>query len=252
MNYPDNNYVANEFVVHNSGKTFKLLYSMHHAWHTQKKRTMFVSMEMNPLALIQRVAAMHTHTGMNAIKGANLSSKKLKHVVSELQALGSEQEPCWIVDGNLSATVEDIWALAVQLEPDAIWIDGAYLLKHPNARINKFERIGENIELIKQRIATDMGIPVVCSYQFNRDATKLKKNESVGLEHVAGNDAIGQISSIVLGLFEEESVETIQRRVVKLLKGRSGEIGEFAINWDFKTMDFSQYVEPTLADLNHL
>ncbi|WP_432472748.1 hypothetical protein [Amphritea sp. HPY] len=35
----------------------------------------------------------------------------------------------------------------------------------------------------------------------------------------------------------------MQRRHVEVLKGRSGEIGEFNINWDFHKMSFNQWVD---------
>ena len=51
---------------------------------------------------------------------------------------------------------------------------------------------------------------------------------------------IGQVSSIVLGLFQEEGVETMVRRKIRVLKGRNGEVGAFDINWNFTNMDFTQ------------
>ena len=44
----------------------------------------------------------------------------------------------------------------------------------------------------------------------------------------------------MLGLFEEENVETLKQRRVKILKGRNGETGEFHDHWDFDVMDFSE------------
>jgi len=66
----------------------------------------------------------------------------------------------------------------------------------------------------------------------------------VGVGEIGYSDAIGQISSIVLGLFQEDSPETIQSRKVNVMKGRNGEIGELRIAWDFIDMDFSQVDPP--------
>jgi hypothetical protein len=65
-------------------------------------------------------------------------------------------------------------------------------------------------------------------------------------------DAIGQVSSLVLGLFEDDTVETLKRRNVKVLKGRNGETGSFITNWDFIGMNFSEVVQHDVSELNFI
>ena len=71
----------------------------------------------------------------------------------------------------------------------------------------------------------------------------MAKEDKVGLEYIGDSDAIGRNSSLILGMFEEESPETIRRREISVLKGRHGETGSFFIKWDFENMDFSEYHE---------
>lgn len=238
-----------------AGKTFKLLYNALNAWNTEGGRVpLFVSMEMNQLIISQRLAAMQTKKNLTHLLKAEMTSNAFKQMMVTLHSLKKKEHPLWVVDGNLTATVDDIVLLARQLNPSAVYVDGAYLLRHPNQKISKFERISDNAEMLKQRIATDMDIPVVCSYQLNREAAKKKKknDEQAGLEDIAGSDAIGQISTVVMGLFQEESIETMKRRRVNILKGRNGEIGQFDINWAFDTMDFTEYVEPSISEMQFL
>lgn len=230
------------------GKTWKVLYAAHNAWWEQKKSVLVVSMEMKPLPIMQRLIGMHSHLNMGQLKSGQLSTTKLnqfKHGLSEVQG---HAKPFWVVDGNLSATVDDILMLVHELGPDVVYIDGAYLLRHPNPRVGRYEKVAENTEALKQRVATDCNIPVVCSFQFNRDATKgLKKGERPGLEHIAYSDVIGQISSVVFGIFEEESAENSEVRKIDILKGRNGEQGEFFIKWDFEATDFREVQAPNLT-----
>ncbi len=223
------------------GKTFNMLFTGHNIWWHQKRPGFFVSMEMNTLAIGQRLSAMHTHKNLTDVKKAQLPTPYYNDFVKGLTALEGFEVPFWIVDGNLTATVEDIWSLARQLKPEFIVIDGAYLLKHPNKRLNRWDRVAENTELIKAALATDLDVPVFCSWQLNREATKkAKKGQETGLEDIGYSDAIGQISSIVLALDEEDSVETINKRKISVKKGRNGEVGNFYINWDFHNMNFSE------------
>jgi len=172
----------------------------------------------------------------------------------DLSKLYEFELPFWIVDGNLTATVKDVILLARQLRPDVVYVDGAYLLRHPSPKASNWERVKDNAEALKQQLAGELGIPVVASYQFNREAAK-KSMDATGLEHIGGSDAIGQIATIVLGLFEPDSVETLNQKHVDIMKGRNGEMGGFDVNWifdDYPFMDFSQVAEKSKDDLSFI
>lgn len=230
-----------------SGKTFMGLYNSHHAWLTGGV-PLVVSMEMTNVAIGQRLAAMNTSKPLTQIIKGMLSSKGYTKMQTLLHKNKGVDRPYWLVDGNLTATVDDIVMLARQLKPTGVFIDGAYLLRNANSRLSRWDKLTENAEGIKQKISTDLNLPVVCSYQFSREATKKKKKEGekAGLEDIYGSDAIGQLSSVVLGLFEGETIETEKRRRIDIIKGRNGESGEFIINWNFNKMDFSEV--PTKKD----
>ncbi len=237
-----------------AGKTYKVLYMAHNAWWEQKKKPLVVSMEMKPLPLIQRIAAMHHKVPITKLKKAELTTKTWNKMKGDLSKLYEFELPFWIVDGNLTATVKDVILLARQLRPDVVYVDGAYLLRHPNPKASNWERVKDNAEALKQQLAGELGIPVVASYQFNREAAK-KTMDATGLEHIGGSDAIGQIATIVLGLFEPDSVETLNQKHVDIMKGRNGEMGGFDVNWifdDYPFMDFSQVPEKSKDDLSFI
>ena len=212
------------------GKTYMELFAMLHAWG-QGMTTLFVSMEMKLSPIAQRLAAMYTNTSIAELKSAKVATKKYDKMHQYLKGMNGEQG-MWIADGALSAKVTDLQMLCSQLQPDVLFIDGAYLLRNENPRLQRHDRINSNVEDIKSYLAEGLNIPVVQSFQFNREMTK-KGIDDVGLENIAGSDAIGQLSSVVLGLFEEDSIETALQRKIKVLKGRNGEQGEFNINWRF-------------------
>ena len=212
------------------GKTYMELHAMLHAWG-QGLTTLFVSMEMKVTPIAQRLAAMYTNTSIAELKSAQIATKKYAGMRSILGGM-SGQHGMWVADGALSAKVADVQMLCAQLQPDVLFIDGAYLLRCENPRLARHDRINTNVEDIKMMLAEQLNIPVVQSFQFNREMTK-KGVDEVGLENIAGSDAIGQLSSVVLGLFEEDSIETAVQRKIRVLKGRNGEQGEFNINWRF-------------------
>ena len=250
---PHNNFVANGFVTHNSGKTYNMIYGALHTWKTGKT-PLFVSMEMKPLPIIQRVAAIDTTTAITEIRQGTMSTAKGKAMQGKLQA-NKDKHPFWIIDGSLASKMGDLVMYATQFSPDVVFIDGAYLIQADNPKMPRWERVTSNAERIKSDIAEALNIPVVISYQFNRDSVKGKNDPA--LHNIAYTDAIGQLSSLVLGLLEEDTVETLVRRRVSILKGRNGEIGEFFIRWIFDApgpdyMDFSEIVEEDYSQLEYI
>jgi replicative DNA helicase len=235
------------------GKTMLAIYSARRAWAEDKRTPLVVSMEMKVLPILQRMAATHAGVPFEQIKGGLLTTKsKPKFEAAMTQAKG-QATPLWVVDGNLAATVEDVASLATSLGVDCIYIDGAYLLRHPNIR-NRYERVAENCDLIKNVLCGDLGLPVFATWQFSRDAAKklkTKKGGAVDLEDIGYSDAVGQHSSLVMGLFESETVETILHRKVTVLKGRYGQTGEFLVNWSWSTMDFTEHTPKSIKELQN-
>lgn len=238
------------------GKTWCLLHGALHNWDKQGGRPLIISMEMKNTVVTQRLVAMDTRISLTHIKTGQLDKKKqLQPMMKKLKGY-AEREPFYVVDGALAVNVPQIKMLIQQLKPTSLWIDGAYLLRHENQRLGRWEKVTDNAERIKGELAEGFGIPAVISYQFNREATKKKVGGGApGVEDIAYTDAIGQLSSLVLGMMQEESVETMRKRTIQILKGRSGEIGSFDINWSFNhpnAMDFSQWIEPAISELSYM
>lgn len=263
VSHPSELFLIEDFVVtHN---TWQMLYAAMHGWLASNlaiakgkdvptQSRLFVSMEMKPLPIQQRLASMLSHLAIKDIDTANLNTKYLNKLKKDLLAIQGFAAPFYVVDGNLTATVEDIWALARQLDVDGIFIDGGYLLKHPRER-DRFKRVAENAELIKSDLC-DLA-PTAVSWQFSRTGSKkqLKKGETPGLDDIGYTDAIAQVSSLALGLSQDDSVETMIRRRVDILKGRKGETGSFLTNWKFSgpgAMDFSEVLNVAVEDLQFI
>jgi replicative DNA helicase len=222
------------------GKTYQLLNMAHNAWNVQNKRTLFISMEMRPLPLIQRIAALHRKMSVTELRRGEYPIEVHKELITSLQKLENSHDRFWIVDGNLAASVDDIHALVHQTNPDVLYVDGGYLLQAREKRIPRYERVNQTLEFLKQEISTNLGVPVFVSYQFNKQGAKDKE-----LENIAGSDSIGQLASIVCALWESEEneAECSTSKTVEIIKGRNGEQGSFRINWSFDRPPFMQFDE---------
>lgn len=250
-----------------TGKSWLMIRSAVHAWR-QGVPVMFVTQEMSGLRIEQRAAAMLAGLPLTPLlrgeqvivpgtpKGGKTDYADRLH--DALEAMRDHPVPFWTVDGQMASTVADTAAMVAAMKPGAVWWDGAYLLRHPDPRVDghRYTRVAENVDLIK-RTLTEHGIPGGASFQFGRDAAKKAKKkteEDPDLEDIGMTDAVGQHSSLVLGLLQSESVETLHRRRVLVMAGRDGAHGSFEIRWDFMRTDFSEWEEPPVEDLdlNHV
>lgn len=233
------------------GKSFMLLYGALHNWRKKRHNVLFASMEMNHQIIAERAMSMVAGTSLTQLKQGTFATPTKEKFKAEMLGLKAASDSgeignMYVVNGNLAADVEDIYSLANQYECDDVFIDGAYLCRHKNPRLDRFTRAAENCELMK-RYSEDMEIPTFSSWQFNREASKKQKNgkgaDTAGLEDIGYSDAIGQISSIVVGLFQEEGAESITKKILRVLKGRGGETGQFEVKWDFDSTCFDQVQE---------
>lgn len=232
-----------------AGKSWVMLYNSYQNFAIEAKSSLFVSMEMNALAMSQRLGSLHSTTPITGLKTKQYSTITYNQFLKSVQHLPNTGNGAdiYIVDGNLAADIEDIYLLAHQLNVDAVYVDGAYLCRTKNSRANRYDRVTEVAESIK-RYTTSLNIPSFTSWQFNREAVNKKGSQrgetsEAGLENIGMTDAVGQLSSVVFGLMQQKSVETLNSRTIDILKGRDGETGKFRIHWDFINMDFSEFTE---------
>jgi len=233
-----------------------------HIWEKMKRPVIFVSMEIARRNMMTRAMALYSGVAADWFKHGDTPTlwgqdkkKQVHKLLTELQK--GDQASFYVVDGNLTASTTDVVELCRAHEPCAVFVDGAYMLKVASNRGMKgFEKIEEITSTLKRDIATNMDIPVFASWQFNREATRVKKDQTPSLEHISGGDYIGFISSVVVGLLDapdevEGNAKHAGRRRLQILKGRDGETGEMTLNWDFAGMDFRE-IDPESSEAKTL
>jgi len=223
-----------------AGKSFLSIYIAMENMLTKKHKVLVASMEMATKIMFQRATAMMAGTNLTQLKLKQYATPTYKKYREGLECLSSLEGDIIVMNGNLAVDVESIYEVAEHYECQSVVIDGAYLCRHKNSRLDRFQRAAENCEIMK-RYTEDLGVVTFSSWQFNREAAKKKGQEKAGLEDIGYTDAIGQISSIVLGMFQEDgNVDSIATKKIRVMKGRGGEVGEFDIHWDFDKMNFAQ------------
>jgi predicted ATP-dependent serine protease len=203
-----------------------------HKWWSDGKRMLFVSAEMMPIDVLMRLDAMIGKFNPRELRLAKktIALEKQVKVISHVAAAADGEI---IFPKRRLLTPSAIIAVGMQLEVDAIVVDGVYLLRPDRQAQSKWERVAEISNALKQG-AMELGIPILGITQLGRASAHKAKPE---IEDIAYSDALGQDSDIVISIVQDK--EHANQISLELLKNRFGNavIGtQVTIDWDHMTL----------------
>ena len=227
------------------------------AAHSHGYIPLLVSMEMKRVQIGARILGMQAGINMKVLRSGHMTTLVENRMTEAVRRMEAATNPMYLIEGQFRKSVNDLYALVHSLEPNLVIVDGAYLLKLPgaSARMPLWERMGEIAQILKSMSIT-CNIPVIGTFQINREGGKKDKHgKDTGIEHLQLSDALGQLASLVVGIFKDEDTpdaEVDSHRRLKILKGREGERGEFYINYNFNKMDFTEIEQTQHNDWSDL
>jgi len=227
------------------GKTYVLLKQALAGWRAGYN-VLVVTTEMPLVPFSRRLAAMDLGIDPDKIKKGMLSTytqRRLRGYAASMAGIDRLR----IYSADLSGSTSVISNLVQEFSPDALYIDGIYMLRSAKSGKNspKSDRTNDVLDDIKQ-ITIDSNIPVIAASQLNRAAGKSGKDAS--LETIGYTDAIGTHSSIVVAIKEGSSGHEKDRRTLGVMKGREGETGDFEINFKFAPTNMDELTDAEIAE----
>ncbi|CAO3460743.1 hypothetical protein [Azospirillum argentinense] len=232
------------------GKSQLLAHSSLRAWRSGLS-VVFLSMEMTEKQIGRRFLGMHAGVNHDHIRRGEMSYWAEEQVYGAVHNTQTGA-PFHFIGGNMSKSVATIEKAAMEFAPDVIYVDASYLLdpEHGNSRYGRHEQL-EQVEREIKALAMALKRPIFKSVQLNREAEQTKaearrnrgdeapKGAKLGLRHLAGSDAIGKNSSIIIGIEEGDAPFERTRRRLTVLKGREGGLGTTCqINFLFDPPNF--------------
>lgn len=213
------------------GKTM-LLACMAEAAYRSGKKVLVISMEMGREEYFTRVLSLVSKISSHALFRGEVSTIGEQHLRSLRDAKGDDYI---FQEGYLKTTIPELAHIISVEKPDIVYIDGAYLLKVPGAtKMAVWERATEIVSQLKL-LAGKLKVPIVCTYQFNREAAK---KMTAGPENIHHSDAIAQIATVAMGVFDMP--EYNDRKKIEVLANRNGPCGWLIVNWDWKGVNFTE------------
>lgn len=231
-----------------SCKTYLLMRMMLSAVE-QNKSVLIVTLEMTKTQLIKRIAALKTRINHTLIRKAGLDMFAKKKYFNALDSLGESNLITFMEGGLLrnkkqsKATTADVERAIEELNPDIVYIDGAYML-YPDTKnrySSTWERVSDVADDLKS-IALTTDTPIVITVQFNRNqkqTTKINAEKELDVADIAGSDNIARASSVVLGIKQG------RKNVLEIhgIKNRDEDLFKLELNKIFASMDFSEIGE---------
>ena len=218
------------------GKSYLLINAARRAWMLGSS-VLFVTNEMEHRQISRRFLGLHAGVNPDFIRRGQLSTFA-RNVVYDTARNIATGAPFHLISGSFKKTVPAVDAAIQEFSPDVVYIDASYLMKSQggHSKKSKHELLSDVGEEIKT-MAMQRRKPVIQTVQLSRETKKDKGGPD--LTHIAGTDAIGQISTVVVFIGPGPvNFETTQR-TLDIGKNREGSSsGKMLCNFLFSPPNF--------------
>jgi len=219
-----------------SGKS-ALLLNMALTAKAKGRKALFITIEMSDEHHMYRVAANLTGIPYQKIKfgedanGQKLTDREAARVDGVLKAVAEEGLLVMQEIEPARATLETVEALIAQHRPDALYLDGAYLMELPGVRTNaaQWERLSALTREMRAMVLRNK-IPIAISTQV---LTSKMQGGEVTAGSVGYSSSFHQDASALIGI--QPDPELPDRQIVKALKLRDAHRPTIFVKWNWET-----------------
>ena len=138
-----------------SGKTYTLCKCVLYAVNSGK-RCLFISMEMPNMQMGRRSIAMSSQVSAGALRLGRLSHFGVNQIRDFLHTWdAAHDDRLLFVEGRVNYSIREIKARIKEFRPDALFVDGAYMVRGMSQTRSRWEMNMEVMETLKQTAMTD-------------------------------------------------------------------------------------------------
>ena len=224
----------------NVGKTFFILWNAIHVAYKEMQRVLFFTKEMSIAAMGRRHDAMYFGLPWREFRKGMMTPQDRARYKAGLKDMVRKKkrdevgELIMVSDAKMTTATID--AKIEQLKPDAVFIDGLYLVQDEAHTSDKYVRVA-NVSQETKAIAQSHSVPVVGTSQIHRVQGNLEKSwQALTLADLAFTDALAQDTDTVWCLIRTALMRENRQMLVKNLKIREDEARDFGVAWDLGTM----------------
>lgn len=210
-------FVVEDFITHNSMKTWLAVDIGVEAYERHRCRVLFYTKELSPPQVQDRIVARLARIRYGEMRRGTLSRADEEAFRAAIDILEGDEKNrslrghsanFLITEGWGKVGSSDIDALshkAEEFEPDLIIADAAYLMQeHAGHSKRQIWEAVTGISRALKGMAKELGIPVIATTQANRSGEELK---GANVSEIAYADAFGQDCDLAVRIIKQEKAQ---------------------------------------------
>lgn len=205
--------------------------------YMQGKTPLIISLEMEASAIYRKFDVMATHIEYKKLKALELDKSDMELWEQAAEEAASRENDIIVLDNISNCTLERVYSLGKQYQPDLLVIDYITLMKMPGERLATYEKITLLTHALKNMARDPEFPPIVSVAQNNRSAFE----EGSNLHNIAGSNSVATDSDVVVGLHQDEDMAAQNKMEVRVLKNRDGQTLTVDMFWNPARMEFEQW-----------
>lgn len=214
---------------------------MANACHRHGLRPMFISFEMSVAEQESRYDALNAKVPYDRILSGQLSEAEMERIRKSMVLSKNMQPFIMSEDSSSLTTVSAISAKIQEYQPDAVYIDGMYLMDDEHGEPKGSPQALTNITRGTKRLAQRFDIPIVGTSQVLSWKLNNKRTRAITADSIGYTSSFVQDADLVLGV--ERNPDLDDQAIIRVVEARTAGRAEVHVKWDWQTMEFEEVYE---------
>jgi replicative DNA helicase len=223
---------------------FELIMAM--ACHVYGKRPMMISFEMAVDEQLARYDALSAHVPYDKVLSGQLSDQELARIKRQMIQRKNMQPFIMSEDASSLTTISALTAKVQEYLPDALYIDGIYLMDDENGEPKGSPQALTNISRGLKRLAQRFDIPVTGTSQVLSWKINNKRTRAITADAIGYTSSFAQDADLILGV--ELDPDNRDQAIIRVVEARTAPRAHIYIRWDWQTMSFEEVDETDQFD----
>lgn len=219
---------------------------MANACHRHGLRPMFISFEMSVAEQESRYDALNAKVPYDRILSGQLSEMEMERIRKSMVLSKNMQPFIMSEDSSSLTTVSAIASKIQEYQPDAVYIDGMYLMDDEHGEPKGSPQALTNITRGTKRLAQRFDIPIVGTSQVLSWKLNNKRTRAITADSIGYTSSFVQDADLVLGV--ERNPDLDDQAIIRVVEARTAAHAEVHVKWDWQTMEFEEVYEVDIID----
>lgn len=211
------------------------------ACHRHGLTPLFISFEMSVAEQRSRFYSLVAKIPYERILSGQMSDREFDRLEKSMRMMKNMQPFMMSEDSSSLTTISAIGNKIQEYQPDAVFIDGMYLMDDENGEPKGSPQALTNITRGVKRLAQRFDIPIVGTSQVLSWKLNNKRTRAITADSIGYTSSFVQDADLVLGV--ERNPDLDDQAIIRVVEARTAPHAEVHVKWDWQTMEFEEVYE---------